>query len=168
MKKMFALVLALMMLFSVTAFAEEATVLPAEELFEGVWVQFPDGGFELYMPADWYSFDVTEDMMAKGIFFLAGTEDLSYSCTLAWTPFEAECTIEELYAEIVANEPEATLNVVNGVGLIVYADDANNLLNFVALDGIDTGAYLFAFNPPTDENFVVLAALIASTIRNIQ
>lgn len=125
MKKLLALVLALMMSLSVTAVAEDAAVLPVEELFEGVWVQFPDGGFELYIPADWYSFDCTEEMLANGIFFLAGTKDLSYSCTLAWAPLETACTIEELHAEIVAAEPEATLNVVNGVGLIVYADEAN-------------------------------------------
>ncbi len=172
MKKVLALILCLLMVLSLS-FASAETAVPAAEgfshpcevLYEGSWIQFEDG-FEIYLPAEWYEFPCTEEMNAEGIFYMAGTEDLSYSCTLAWTPLEADCTIEELHAEIAAVYPESQVMEVNGLGLVCYVDAENNLLNFVALDAAEPGAYLFAFSPIDDEVFIVQASLIASTLRN--
>lgn len=165
MKKVLALVLCLMAALSLGFVSAETAVHPAEVLYDGVWVQFEDG-FEIYLPAEWYAFECTEEMNASGIFYMAGTEDLSYSCTLAWIPLEAACTIEELHAEALKDHPEAKLMDVNGVGLIFYVDAVNGLLNYVALDAAEPGAYLFAFSPANDEVFLVQSAIIASTIRN--
>ena len=165
MKRILALVLAFMMVFSLAAAVAETPVVAIESLYDGAWVKFEDG-FELYLPADWYEFECSTEMNAQGIFYMAGTEDLSYCCTLAWQPMEADCSIEELQAEMVKTYPDASVVDVNGVALIAYVDVENNLLNCVALDATEPGFYLFAFSPADDENFSTLAALIASTIRN--
>jgi len=165
MKKVLAILLCLMMFLSLGFASAETAATAAEELYEGVWVQFEDG-FEIYLPAEWYEYECTEEMNARGIFYMAGTEDMSYTCTLSWTALEAECTIEELYAEMMKVHPEAVLMDVSGVGLIFYLDAENGLLNYVALDATEPGAYMFTFFPADDEVFVVQSAIIASTIRS--
>ena len=163
MKKFLALILCLMMACVSIAVAEEVAI---EDLYDGSWVQFEDG-FEIYLPNDWYSFECTEEMNAQGIFYVAGTEDMSYSCTLAWKALESEISIEDLQAQMVEVYPDAQVVEVNGVGLITYVDSANNLLNCVAMDAAEPGFYLFAFSPADDADFQMLATAIASSIRNI-
>ena len=163
MKKFLALVLCLMMACVSIAVAEETAI---EDLYDGSWVQFEDG-FEIYLPNDWYSFECTEEMNAQGIFYVAGTEDMSYSCTLAWKALESEISIEDLQAQMVEVYPDAQVVEVNGVGLITYVDSANNLLNCVAMDAAEPGFYLFAVSPADDADFQMLATAIASSIRNI-
>ena len=163
MKKFLALILCLMMACVSIAVAEETAI---EDLYDGSWVQFEDG-FEIYLPNDWYSFECTEEMNAQGIFYVAGTEDMSYSCTLAWKALESEISIEDLQAQMVQVYPDAQVVEVNGVGLITYVDSANNLLNCVAMDAAEPGFYLFAFSPADDADFQMVAAAIASSIRNI-
>ena len=162
MKKFLALILCLMMACVSIAVAEEVAI---EDLYDGSWVQFEDG-FEIYLPNDWYSFECTEEMNAQGIFYVAGTEDMSYSCTLAWKALDAEISIEDLQAQMVEVYPDAQVVEVNGVGLITYVDSANNLLNCVAMDAAEPGFYLFAFSPADDADFQMVAAAIASSIRN--
>ena len=163
MKKFLALILCLMMACVSIAVAEEVAI---EDLYDGSWVQFEDG-FEIYLPNDWYSFECTEEMNAQGIFYVAGTEDMSYSCTLAWKALDAEISIEDLQAQMVQTYPDAEVVEVNGVALIAYVDSANNLLNCVAMDAAEPGFYLFAFSPADDADFQMLATAIASSIRNI-
>lgn len=162
MKKFLALILCLMMACVSIAVAEEVAI---EDLYDGSWVQFEDG-FEIYLPNDWYSFECTEEMNAQGIFYVAGTEDMSYSCTLAWKALDAEISIEDLQAQMVQTYPDAEVVEVNGVGLITYVDSANNLLNCVAMDAAEPGFYLFAFSPADDADFQMVASAIASSIRN--
>ena len=163
MKKLLAVALCLLLAVLMTGVAAAEAV---EQAFDGTWVQFEDG-FELYLPSDWHSFECTEEMNAQGIFFLAGTEDLARSCTLAWQPLEEDCTVEAFHAELVTAYPDAEIVQVNGVALIAYADAENNLLNCIALDANEPGFYMFAFSPADDEDFVSLAVLIASSIRNM-
>lgn len=168
MKKVLALVLTLMMVLSLaSAFAETAEITSYEDLFDGVWVQFEDG-FELYLPAEWVEFETTAEMNAEGIFFMCGSEDAAYTCTLAWTPLEAETSVEEAHEALAETYPGAKVVEVNGIALIVFADLENSLLNFVALDATEPGLYMFAFSPVEDEDFRVLASVIASSIRHIE
>ena len=162
MKKLLAVTLCLLLAVLVTAVATAEAV---EGLFDGTWVQFEDG-FEIYLPSDWYEFECTEEMNAQGIFYVAGTEDMSYSCTLAWKALDAEISIEDLQAQMVQTYPDAEVVEVNGVGLITYVDSANNLLNCVAMDAAEPGFYLFCFSPADDADFQMVASAIASSIRN--
>ena len=72
MKKVLALILCLLMALSLGCASAENVTTAAEVLYEGVWVQFEDG-FEIYLPAEWYEFECTEEMNAQGIFYMAGT-----------------------------------------------------------------------------------------------
>lgn len=173
MKKFIALVLCLLMAISMfsavaeTEAANEPIEIVVEELFDGVWVEFTDG-FELYLPADWYSYECTEEDLANGIFFFAGNEDVSKSCTISWSALETECTIEEAYLSLLESEPEASLLSVNGVGLITYTDEENGVLSCVALDAAEPGLYFFGFSPADDEEFALLASAIVVSIRNVE
>lgn len=163
MKKLLAAALCLTMALCMTAAVCAEGV---ESLFDGTWVQFEDG-FEIYLPSDWYEFECTEEMNAQGIFYMAGTEDMSYSCTMAWQALEEDCTVEAFHAELVTAYPGAELVEVNGIAVIVYADLENDLLNCIALDASEPGFYMFAFSPADDEDFQNLAAAITASIRNL-
>ena len=165
MKKILALILCLMMALCLTSAVAEAPLTLAEQTYEGVWVQFEDG-FEFYLPAEWVEYELTEEMNAQGLAYCAGSADGAYLCTLGWQPMDAEMTIEEVQALLAANYPTATLTEINGVSMVYYMDEVNNTLNFVALDGVEPGFYIFVFTPGDDVEFQALAALIASTIRN--
>ena len=163
MKKLTSVILCLLLAVMLTAVAAAEGV---ESLFEGAWGQFEDG-FELYLPADWYEFECSEEMNAQGIFYRAGTQDMSYSCTMAWQALEEDCTVEAFHAELVTAYPGAELVEVNGIAVIVYADLENDLLNCIALDASEPGFYMFAFSPADDEDFQNLAAAITASIRNL-
>lgn len=163
MKKLLSLVLCLMLALSMVSFAS-AEAASVEEQFDGTWVKFEDG-FEIYLPSSWVEYECTEEMNASGIFYVAGTEDLSYSCMLGWKPLEVDTTLEAAYPAFEQNYPGANLIEVNGVGLIAYIDEENGLLNCVALDATEPGMYMFSFSPADDEDFQYLASAIASSIR---
>ena len=165
MKKLLALVLALVMTLSMgSVLAEDLPIETIEQLYDGAWVQFEDG-FEIYLPADWVEFETTPEMNAGGIFYLCGTEDAEYTCAMTWSPLEAECTVEEAHQELAAAYPGAELVEVNGIALIVFGDAENDQLTFAALDATEPGVYLFIFTPMSDENFRVLASAIAASLR---
>ena len=170
MKKLLALILCLMLAFSaVGVFAEEAVTEetaaePIEMLFDGVWVRFEDG-FEFYLPSNWVEYEVTEEYNAKGLFYAAGSEDMSYACVLGWSPMEYDMTISELQTVMATKYPDAEAVEVNGVGLVTYVDPENNMLTCLALDATEPGFYMFAFSPADDAEFRYMASLIASSIR---
>ena len=162
MKKILALVLALvLMLGCVPAMAQNI-----EDLYDGVWVQF-DGGFEVYMPSDWQEIEMDDSDREQGFFYGACSADQSVLMMMAWSPLEAEMKLEELHEIIAASQP-AEMLTVNGIGLICAADAANNTVYFMGLDGVDLGYYTFLFAPITDEATKGYAALIASSLRNLQ
>ena len=163
MRKILALVLCLLMALSLSSAVAE-TAAP-EEMFDGVWVQFEDG-FEFYIPANWVQFECTEEMLAGGIFFMAGTEDGSYLCTVSWRALEQEATIEQALEGLSTVYPDAAIYEVNGVNIITYVDAESNLLNCVALDAAEPGLYIFNFYPAEDEEFQLLASAITASIRN--
>lgn len=166
MKKFLALMMCLLMAFSLTCACAEEEIVVAEMLYDGVWVQFEDG-FEFYLPEDWYALDeIPQEWAEQGIFYMAGTEDMSYSCTLAWQPLPREYTIEEAHAELVEEYPDAEIVEVNGVNLILSTDAEMNQFTCTALDAAEPGLYCFVFSPADDADFQILAGLIASTIRN--
>lgn len=166
MKKLLALFLCLLLGFSMTnAVAAETTGI--ELLYEGTWVQFEDG-FEFYLPSEWVSYEVDEEMLLSGIAYAAGPEDGSMLVTVGWLALEKDMTVYEAQAVLAVNYPDAAVVDVNGVGLIGYMDAANNTMNCVALDGTEAGAYIFSFTPADNEDVQNLGALIASSIRNIQ
>ena len=164
MKKLLALVMALIMLLSSAAVAEEIVY---EQFFDGTWVQFEDG-FEIYLPSEWLELEVTDEMLEGGIFYAVMSPDGAYTCQMIWSALDAEYTYEEALAEVDAIYPGAELLEVNGIGLICFADAENDILGFAALDGAEPGLYMFFFTPMADENLQLLASVIASSLRLIE
>ena len=99
--------------------------------------------------------------------YLSGSADGAYLCSIAWQGLEAELTIEDVQTLAAESYPTATLTEVNGISMVYYLDEANDALNFLALDAAEPGYYMFVFTPGSDADYQVVAALIASTIRNI-
>ena len=164
MKKLLALVMALMMLLCSTAVAEE---IAYEEFFDGAWVKFEEG-FELYLPSDWLILESTEEELAAGIAFSVCSPDEAYYMALAWSALDAELTLEELQTALAnAGYPVEPVEV-NGIGLLVMGDAENDTLSFIGLDAAEPGYYTFLFTPMSDENLQTLAAVIASSLRNIE
>ena len=161
MKKMLALFLSLLMLFSCTASLAEAI----EITYEGTWVQFEDG-FELYLPSEWVQYEVPQENVAKGIFYAAGSADATKICMIGWSAMEAALTIDELQARMVATYPTAAVQNFGNADLVCYTDEANNMLVALALDATEPGFYAFMFSPCDDVVFTDLASQIVTTIRN--
>lgn len=159
MKKFFALLLMIAMLLTGAALAEAP--------FEGVWVQF-DTGFEVFMPGEWLEIEVTEEMLAGGIFYAACSPDGANTVQMSWAALEAPMTIQEIQAELNAVYPGAEVVEFNGIEFVSCSDVENDLFSMTALDGVDQGMYTFWFTPDSDEAFVDTAVAIATSIRNIE
>ena len=158
MKKILALVLSLMMMFSLVSASAEGF----EEYFPGTWVKFEDG-FEVYLPSDWLQLEVTEDDLASGIFYSFCSPDATKLGQIAWAGLEAEVTLEELQSAFPGSE---MTEAIEGVRLLVAADKANDTLTFIGLDAAEPGYYAFLFAPASDPELLAYASVIASSIRN--
>jgi len=157
MKKILALVLALMMALSlVPAMAESV-----ESYFDGTWVKFEDG-FEVYLPSDWLQLEVTEEDLASGIFFGACSPDQTKLMQIAWSALEAEVTLAELQPAFEGSK----MVEVNGIQLLCIGDAANDTIAFVGLDAAEPGYYMFLFAPMSDAELLAYASVIAASIRN--
>lgn len=163
MKKFLSLLLALLTLTTGFAFAETAVEVP----FDGVWVQFEDG-FEVLLPGDWLEIEVTDEMIAGGIFYVACSPDGANTVQMSWSALEAETTIQELQAELATAYPDAEVIEFNGIEFVSFSDAENDLFAMAALDGMEPGMYVFWFTPNSDEAFVDTAVAIATSIRNIE
>lgn len=163
MKKFFALMLMLLtVMMAGTAMADLATAP-----FEGVWVQFEDG-FEILLPANWLELEVTEDMLAGGVFYGACSEDGANTVQLAWAALETEMTAQEVCADLATEYPDAEVLQFNGIDFVSFSDEVNDLFCMCALDGAEPGLYMFWFTPNSDAAFAETAVAIATSIRNIQ
>lgn len=159
MKKVLALVLSLMLLaVGVSAFAEEAP-------YEGTWVQFEDG-FEIYLPSEWLQLEVTEDMLANGVFYAASSEDGAHNLVLGWAETQAT-TVDELLPALQSSYTGVEKLTINDIDFASYTDEANDSTGIVALDA-EGGMFIFNFTPASDDTFAPIAIAIASSIRNIQ
>lgn len=165
MKKFLAMMLMVTALLFAGVAAAEAPVV--EVPFEGVWVQFEEG-FEVMLPANWLEIEVTEEMIAGGIFYAACSEDGANTVQMSWSALENAMTAQEVQAEIEVGYPGAQIMEFNGVEFVTFVDQENDIFGMIALDGVDLGMYTFWFTPNSDEAFVDTAVAIATSIRNIE
>ena len=82
MKKLIAVLAALMMLFSLSAYAEEE--FRVEDVYEGVWVDFTDDHFQMYVPAEWPVMEITEQLREYGMYYAAVSPDGACSVSVSW------------------------------------------------------------------------------------
>ena len=169
MKKIAALALALVMLFSVAAVAEEAQPVAAETVFEGVWVTFPDDGFEVYFPAEWLQVEITEEILNQGVYYALTDPEGACAMAVSWHALEEKMDIAALEAALVGvyGDKAAYVNLGNVEAVCYHLADSNALC-FAFLDWVDQGLFTFAFSPADDEAVRILASLIMNTVRPVE
>ncbi len=167
MKKLVALLLAMLMLACTTVSLAEDLTAQIEATFEGVWVQFEDG-FEIYLPAEWLQVELTEEMIANSTFYAAVSPDMTQSVEIGWTGLEADADLHALAAELAATYADAQVLNINGIEMLMYTDTDFNALVLMACDAVEPGLYIFALTPADDEAFVEIGTAIALSIRNIE
>ena len=138
MKKLLSLVLCLLMVtFAGAALAETAeTADSIESAYEGVWVTFEDAP-SIYLPADWLELEVTEELAAAGLFYVAASPDGAYTCQLYWSALEENLEVEGLLAVMQTLYPSSQLIELNGAAFVCFADAEADVLGFAALDAVE-------------------------------
>lgn len=169
MKKLIALALALVLcLGCVSAFAE-ALEVDVENAFDGVWVQFADFGFQIYLPSDWIEWELTEDELAEGMFYSAVSEE-GYGVDLYYGDASAAAGVDHatFAAGVAETYPDAELITINGIDFVEYTDQEIGTCNLYAF-GADDDGYIFEFYPYDDADFLAGYALpIAASISNLE
>ena len=165
MKKLIAMIAALMMLFTFSALAEET--FSVEDVYEGVWVAFVDDNFEMYVPSDWLVMEITEELREYGMYYAAVSPDGACSASVSWYALDAVADTAALEAEIAAEHPDAAIIDVGYAETVCYADLQEDALCFAMADQADPGMYVFSFTPAADENMQLLASVMMTSIRPI-
>lgn len=165
MKKILALVLAMILSLCCIAFAEEVDSI--EDLYAGTWVNFEDDGFAMYLPSDWLEVEVTEEMLSSGIYYAMASPDGHYTFSIAWSALEADMSVEELLASLQTEYAEAEIVDFETYSAVLFADAENGVLAFAALDAVDQGMYMFNFTP-VDEEAAVVATLLMTSLTPIE
>ena len=162
MKRILALLLSLMLLAGAGALAEDA-----EFEYDGHWVQFDDY-FEIYMPSDWVSLELDDEMREQGILHLGCSAGEECWMRMSWNAEENAVTIEEYQyvMENVIGLPTLLLDQ-NGIPLLCVADVANDMMNFVVMRDDKPGYYLFQFTPRNDAETLYSSNMMGS-LRGIQ
>jgi len=160
MKRILALLLSLMLLAGAGALAEEV-----ESAYDGHWVQFDDY-FEIYMPSDWVSLELDDEMREQGILHMGCSADEECWMRMSWNAEEHTVTIEE-YQDVMENViglPTLLLDQ-NGIPMLCVADA--NMMNFVIMRDDKPGYYLFQFTPRNDTE-VFYSSNMMGSLRPIQ
>lgn len=165
MKKIFALMIALMMILSCAAFAEES--VNVEALYEGTWITFPDDGFELYLPNDWIVIELPEEVLETGIYYAIASPDGAMTVQVAWGQLDALVDAAALHADISTAYPSAQLLTMGETEMVCFANADADILAFAMPDPADPGMYVFNFTPASSEELQVLATMIMTSMRPI-
>ena len=144
MKKFFALFLSLMMLFSVGQAEEMSNYLlsPEEIAVEGNYMLLEDYGLMMFIPADFISFEVTEEAAAtQGTLAIMGREDASLMMTIAFAGIaDAEGNIitnyEDLAAFYTASGTAVEHCAINYLESMFYSIPAEMVSNGMLTNGV--------------------------------
>ena len=176
MKRTFATLMALMMLcfVSTCAYAETTETAIPEIVFdettasyEGAWLTFDDDGFMVYLPSDWISVEITDEMLASGTYYAATSADGVYAMAVSYT--ETEVTTNDAIAAqlTAAGYDNVTQLIIHGIGVVGYALPEQDVSGMAFADGAG-GMYVFSFTPASDEAFAVIGQTIISSLSPIE
>lgn len=171
MKKMLAMLLAVLTLcFGAAAMAESVEVTDVEGAFDGVWVQFENAGFQIYVPSEWIDQDVPDDAAESGFFFIATSEDGAKQMSIMYSDLDgATYTHEDMKAELEASYPGATDDVtINDIQAVACYDSENDIYALAALDSEGTGMFVFYFQPASDDTMTQIADVIVASLSPIE
>lgn len=117
--------------------------------YAGVWVPFEDG-FQLYLPADWRAYELTDAQREAGLFYRAGGDGADVA--VGYAPADALSTAEDLEADY------------RGAGFADVARQSLNGIEAVGFSSPEAGYRGVAFFNPIWPDYVMtvyLAPLIA-------
>lgn len=113
--------------------------------YKGVWVPFDDG-FQLYLPTDWNTYELSEEEINQGLLYAAGDtsgSDTAPAVSVVWAKNDGAENIEELASEIrQAGYPVDDIVSINGIPCVSYRVE----------DG-DCSAIMFFH--PTDQQYIL-------------
>jgi len=174
MKRTFAILLTLMMLFSVTAYAEstgtqaasiqQITFDETSAPYEGGWLTFDDDGFMLYIPSDWVDVDVTDEMLDAGTYYAASSADGAWGMTVSYSQDAGATSNDDLAAQLTdAGYENVTQLNVNGIDIVGYDITEQNVSGVAFLDS-EGALYVISFTPADDEAFAVIGQTIIMSL----
>ncbi|MCQ2436954.1 MAG: hypothetical protein MJ099_00985 [Clostridia bacterium] len=157
MKKALALLLAMLLAFALTAYAES----------DAVTLTFAEG-FELSLPADWMRYPVDAADEAEGILYCFGTADAACLMYVRLQPTAIEDTeaLREAVAAVDGLVLSSDTTAAAGDTFIVYTDESNDLSGSVILLGEDL--LTFIFTPLSDSDHMLTAATILQSYAQIE
>ncbi len=176
MKKLFALILVLLMSLACAVAEEEVTVNayyfdPAlVEGFDGNFVEIEGLGLMMYLPANFVSLEISEEDLAKGVYGVLAAEDgtMSVSITLAGVADANGNLITDLeglaafYAESGVTEMEiAYFNDLPALFYTLHTPVTYNSLAFVTAEGYFIS---FSFLPNGTEEMANLANVMLTSV----
>lgn len=166
MKKTLAIFVALLMVFPMTAFAEEVQQSYTVEItFDGSYVPFEEDGFQIYLPNEWVVYEITPEWEEQGIFYATGSEDGTKTMMLSVMDSESQ-EINALAEEMSASFTGVEIITINDIGFVTYDINESNASGMVALN--ENGyVYNFVFYPADDEEYMALAMQIMASIQNL-
>lgn len=135
----------------------------AEEM---VPVTFEDG-FQISLPADWLQLELTDEMLANGIFYGVCSPDGANTVQISWSALEADMSVEELRASLATEYANATIIESNGIGFVGFTVSGDDY-GFAALDATEPGMCIFWCTPANDEAFNETVITIMSSIYGVE
>ena len=171
MKKMSAMVLAIMMMLALVngAMAETAAdALEVPTVENGTEVPFTDYNFQITLPSDWISLDVSADQAATGIIFSCANPESTRSFTVAYTELEQATDMDSVASELAATYTNVKELTMNDVPYVSYEIAESDVIGLVTLGASGVGLYQFVFYPASDADYGELALQIAASITSIE
>ena len=172
MKRLFALLLALVLVFPVfsavaeTATGTDAIEVPAVE--NGTVVPFTDHNFQITLPSDWNVLEVTDEQAATGILFSCANPENTRSFTVAYTELDAATDIQSVADALATTYENVQLLTINDIPVVSYVMSENDVMSIATLNASGIGMYQFVFYPASDAEYVTLAEQIAASINTIE
>lgn len=171
MRKMIALMLALLCLFSLSAMAdpnadwEEITFNFEDTTFANDFYAVPEADLQICVPTDLQPDEIPETLRERGVVALFWTEEdnvMSVSVTQSDDALYASYETLRDYLKADENVSSVELLLINGIRCCVYTDLQYDETSVVILDA---GTVIsIDFSPMSDERF---AAIAAETIPSI-
>lgn len=166
MKKILAILVALMMVLPIAALAEEdQQAYTVEITFDGSYIPFEEDGFQIYLPNEWIVFEITPEWEEQGIYFASGSEDGSQIMMLSMMAGEGY-ELTNLAEEMSVSFTGVQIITINDIGFVTYDIDESNSSGMVALNE-NGSAYNFVFTPADDADYMTLAMQIMASIQNL-
>lgn len=177
MKKLIALVMALMLAFCCTAVAEEAAYTYTEYTYDetmfaeigGEWIAMEGLGLMFYLPDIYTPSEIPEELAAMGMIGLFGAPDGVSALSLAYgNALDVEgnpaASIEDLAAYLTSiGCTNVDIIIVNGIPVVTAMTEANDTLSYSVFFA-DSTQCVMSMTPASDPNNALMAGLVITSL----